>query len=134
MFLLPYLEMTQLANEADQDSSQFGTLYAVDTLGPQFWTRPDAWNVAQCRIANFVCPSDNPYSSAGTLLAIHFFYQPGVNGDRPIMAGIASPEQQDIANAKGAPATWAWPGRSDAPETPSGTSGRASFPIAPRLA
>lgn len=44
-----------------------------------YWTNTPLWNAAQKHIGNFICPSDNPYSSPRVLMTLHN-YPNGASG------------------------------------------------------
>jgi len=78
-FLLPFLELGDLAAEMDADSSTCTgktSVFDINKKGVPYWdqSRPNAWTAAQTKIASFVCPSDQPYSNPHVGQYVVFWY------------------------------------------------------------
>ncbi len=72
VFLLPFIEQDNVykafLNGAPADYLSLDKLYAP------WWQSATMWTVAQSRIPNFICPSDDPYSAIlGVGVASHFW-------------------------------------------------------------
>jgi prepilin-type N-terminal cleavage/methylation domain-containing protein/prepilin-type processing-associated H-X9-DG protein len=69
-FLLPYLEQETIYRQLAVNWDL--TAGSSAALTPPWWTVSGNWALAQTRIPNLVCPSDNPYAStAGTIYRMH---------------------------------------------------------------
>jgi prepilin-type N-terminal cleavage/methylation domain-containing protein len=78
VFLLPYLELTDIRDRSDLDRSDHKgvSVLDVDRLGDAYWDRDRAWVAAQTKIAAFTCPSDDPYASELTIVRLHYHQTP----------------------------------------------------------
>ena len=78
VFLLPYLELTDIRDRSDLDRSSHAgiSVLDVDRMGDAYWDRDQAWTAAQTKIAAFTCPSDDPYLSELTLVRLHYYQTP----------------------------------------------------------
>jgi prepilin-type N-terminal cleavage/methylation domain-containing protein/prepilin-type processing-associated H-X9-DG protein len=77
-YLLPYTELTTVWSQMDVGMASTSTgvsLFDVNHVGDPFWTRDDAWGMAQTQIGLFVCPDDLPYTKPDPWDCIVFYYQ-----------------------------------------------------------
>ena len=67
-FLLPHMGLDNIWNLADTDAASYGgiSVFDVDHAGTGYWSRTQAWTMAQAKIGTFICPSDDPYDKAST--------------------------------------------------------------------
>jgi prepilin-type N-terminal cleavage/methylation domain-containing protein/prepilin-type processing-associated H-X9-DG protein len=74
-FLLPFLEQEAIHRQLVVNWDL--TVGSSAALTPAWWTNTDNWTLAQTRIPNLVCPSDNPYDSVvGTIVRVHSWTTP----------------------------------------------------------
>lgn len=80
-FLLPYLEMGAVYDRLDENRAAYGSvsLFDVDRMGENFWSRTDSWTAAQARLKAFLCPSENERRPANTIVTIHLYYDSAAN-------------------------------------------------------
>jgi len=78
-FLLPYLELGNVADTMDMDKATCTggvSVFNIAKKGVPYWdaTRPNALIAAQTKIAGFLCPSDQPYSKPDPARLLVFSY------------------------------------------------------------
>jgi len=73
-FLLPHMELENIWDLSDADVALYSniSIYDIDRPGAGFWTRTQAWTMAQAKIGSFICPSDIPYEKNTTIIVTIF--------------------------------------------------------------
>ncbi len=82
-FILPFMELSNVWEPMDADISAHDgiSLFDLAREGDAYWTRANAWRMAQTKIGTFVCPSDTPYDKPDPAAYIYFYYdQSGPSG------------------------------------------------------
>lgn len=76
VFILPFMELNNVWEPMDADISSYGgiSLFDLAQEGDAYWSRVDAWTMAQTKIGAFVCPSDTPYDKPDPAAYIRFYY------------------------------------------------------------
>jgi prepilin-type N-terminal cleavage/methylation domain-containing protein len=74
-FLFPYLELESVYRQMDSDKDAYGgiSVFDLERPGRGWWSRAQAWTMAQTKIATLVCPSDDPYQIPNPLVIMHPF-------------------------------------------------------------
>lgn len=81
-FLLPFVELNNIWNAMDTEIASHAniSLFDVDQIGDAYWTRDDAWAMAQAKIGMLICPSDRPYEKTDIKALFNYYYTPGSGG------------------------------------------------------
>ncbi|MBU4270637.1 MAG: DUF1559 domain-containing protein, partial [Planctomycetes bacterium] len=75
-FILPFMELSNVWEPMDADMTAHAgiSLFDLAREGDAYWTRANAWRMAQTKIGSFVCPSDTPYDKPDPAALIRFYY------------------------------------------------------------
>lgn len=75
-FLLPYLEQMPLYEELDSDRNLYDdvSLYDRDRSGEPYWSRYQAWDLAQTKLTILLCPSDHAETAEDKYALVNLFY------------------------------------------------------------
>ena len=67
VFLMPFLEL-------DSQHRRIDTSLRVRKQTSSWWNSPVTWEIAQMKLPDFVCPSDDPYfNTTSTIVSIHTY-------------------------------------------------------------
>jgi prepilin-type N-terminal cleavage/methylation domain-containing protein len=77
--VLPYMELSNVWDPSDTDAALHNSIsvYDLTRKGDIFWSRDQAWKMAQARISSFTCPSDTPYDKTGEAWVLLITYYDG---------------------------------------------------------
>jgi len=80
-YILPYMELSSISDLLDTDVAAHAGISVLDItrVGDPWWSRSQAWTLAQTKIGAFTCPSDMPYEKLGPFAMI-LFYMDGSTG------------------------------------------------------
>jgi type II secretory pathway pseudopilin PulG len=79
VFLLPYMEATQVYTQIDSERAKFDASlfdFRKRSIYP-YWERDKAWEMAQTKISDLICPACDTDDPENTLICLHIYYDGG---------------------------------------------------------